>query len=288
MSTVDNEIEIASNTHQDMHPAPLSFDEELQRVIDTATMAKSVLPDVQVAAPSTCAWWFCEFPPLKFSKLYSWRVSDWTSEVGYADNAAHDNQDFLPWFLAQMQTASTKAGKRLLDYLDIHYYYAADTSANDAAAKALRLRMTKSLWGMHSLPHSFDLCVDDNLFFVLCMYLADPDYTDESYIGTSVPAQWNEPNPNQVWLIPRMKQLIAQHYPGTKLSISEWSSTADTDITGGLVTVDQLGIYGREGVDAATYWGTVDTKGPVGLAFWLFRGYVGTLAVVHAGPRAVS
>ncbi|RDX55250.1 hypothetical protein OH76DRAFT_1339899 [Lentinus brumalis] len=238
--TVDNEIEIASNTHQDMHPDPLSFDEELQRVIDTATMAKSVLPDVQVAAPSTCAWWFY-----------------WTSEVGYADNAAHDNQDFLPWFLAQMQTASTKAGKRLLDYLDIHYYYAADTSANDAAAKALRLRMTKSLW--------------------------DPDYTDESYIGTSVPAQWNEPNPNQVWLIPRMKQLIGQHYPGTKLSISEWSSTADTDITGGLVTVDQLGIYGREGVDAATYWGTVDTKGPVGLAFWLFRGN-GT----HFGSKSVQ
>ena len=104
--------------------------------------------------------------------------------------------------------------------------------------------------------------------------LADPNYVDESYIGTSVPAQWSQPNPNAVWLIPRMQQLIAQHYPGTKLSISEWSSTADTDITGGLVTVDQLGIYGREGVDSATYWGTVDEKGPIGLAFWLFRGYV--------------
>ncbi|RPD78129.1 hypothetical protein L226DRAFT_457148 [Lentinus tigrinus ALCF2SS1-7] len=227
--TVDNEIEIASNTHQDMHPDPMGYDEELQRVVDTATMAKSVLPNVQVAAPSTCAWWFY-----------------WTSSIGYTDNTAHNNQDFLPWFLTQMQAASTKAGKRLLDYLDIHYYYAADTSANDAAAKALRLRMTKSLW--------------------------DPTYIDESYIGTSVPAQWSQPNPNAVWLIPRMQQLIAQHYPGTKLSISEWSSTADTDITGGLVTVDQLGIYGREGVDSATYWGTVDEKGPIGLAFWLFRG----------------
>ena len=58
--TVDNEIEIASNTHQDMHPDPLGFDEELQRVIATASMAKSVLPNVKVAAPSTCAWWYCE------------------------------------------------------------------------------------------------------------------------------------------------------------------------------------------------------------------------------------
>jgi hypothetical protein len=70
-----------------------------------------------------------------------------------------------------------------------------------------------------------------------------------------------------------MKQLIASNYPGTKLSISEWASTADNDITGGLVTADVLGVYGRYGVDSATYWSNPDTKGPVGLAFWLYRGY---------------
>ena len=58
-----------------------------------------------------------------------------------------------------------------------------------------------------------------------------------------------------------MKALIAQYYPGTKLSISEWSSNADSDITGGLVAVDQLGIYGQFGVDSATYWATPDPKG---------------------------
>lgn len=129
--------------------------------------------------------------------------------------------------------------------IDIHYYFAADTSANDAAAKALRLRLTRSLW--------------------------DPSYVDESWIGTSTP-QNHQPNPTAVYLIPRMQQLIAQYYPGTKLSISEWSSTADTDITGGLVTVDALGIFGRYGVDSATYWGTIDEEGPIGLAYWLYRG----------------
>lgn len=75
------------------------------------------------------------------------KTPDWTSSIGYTDNAAHNNEDFLPWFLAQMNNASTQAGTRLLDYLDIHYYFAADTSANDADAKALRLRMTRSWWG---------------------------------------------------------------------------------------------------------------------------------------------
>ena len=56
LRAVDNEIEIASNTHQDMHPDPIGYDEELERVINTATVAKSALPDVQVMAPSTCAW----------------------------------------------------------------------------------------------------------------------------------------------------------------------------------------------------------------------------------------
>ena len=44
-----------------MHPIPMSYDEELKRVIATATMAKSALPGVSVAAPSTCAWWYCEY-----------------------------------------------------------------------------------------------------------------------------------------------------------------------------------------------------------------------------------
>ena len=50
-----------------MHPDPIGFDEELQRVVNTATMAKSALPNVQVAAPSTCAWWFCKLSSLNVS-----------------------------------------------------------------------------------------------------------------------------------------------------------------------------------------------------------------------------
>lgn len=56
---IDNEIEIAHSTHQDMHPTPVNYDEELKRVIDFATAAKAALPNAAVAAPSTCSWWFC-------------------------------------------------------------------------------------------------------------------------------------------------------------------------------------------------------------------------------------
>ena len=45
-----------------------------------------------------------------------------------------------------MKDHDTKAGKRYLDYLDTDYYFQADTSSNNATAKALRLRQTRSLW----------------------------------------------------------------------------------------------------------------------------------------------
>ncbi|KAF7369391.1 Endoglucanase A [Mycena venus] len=225
---IDNEIEIASNTHQDMHPVPIDYDEELARVLNFSMAAKEAIPGVQVAAPSTCSWWYY-----------------WTSSVGYTDNAAHDNIDFLPWFLMQMAEAEKTTGMRLLDYLDIHYYFQPDTSANDDAAKALRLRMTRSLW--------------------------DTSYVDESWIGVS--PQNHQWNPTVVSLIPRFRTLIDINYPGTKLSVSEFSSTADTDITGGLVTVDMLGIFGQQKLDSATYWATPDELGPIGLAYWLYRGF---------------
>jgi hypothetical protein len=66
-----------------------------------------------------------------------------------------------------------------------------------------------------------------------------------------------------------MKQLIT-----TKLSICEWASTADGDISGGIVTADSLGIFGRYGVEVAAYWANPDAKGPVILAYWLYRGQV--------------
>ena len=47
----------------------MNYDEELSRVINYSIIAKEALPSVEVAAPSTCAWWFY-----------------WTSEVGYTDN----------------------------------------------------------------------------------------------------------------------------------------------------------------------------------------------------------
>ncbi|MFN2272722.1 MAG: glycoside hydrolase family 44 protein, partial [Anaerolineae bacterium] len=163
-----------------------------------------------------------------------------------ADRAAHGDVDFTPWYLAQMQAYESTYGVRILDYLDLHYYPQADdvalSSAGDAQTQALRLRSTRSLW--------------------------DPTYMDESWISDTT----DEP----IQFIPRMKQWVADNYPGTKLAITEYNWGALDHINGALTQADVLGIFGREGLDLATLWGPPELGDPGTFAFRMYRNYDGS------------
>ncbi|MCP4538691.1 MAG: DUF11 domain-containing protein [Chloroflexi bacterium] len=161
------------------------------------------------------------------------------------DRASHGNMDFTPWYLQQMAAYEQANGVRILDYLDLHYYPQANgvalSSAGNAQAQALRLRSTRSLW--------------------------DPTYQDESWISDTT----NDP----IQFIPRMKQWIADNYPGTKTAITEYNWGALDHINGALAQADVLGIFGREGLDLATLWGPPDTDEPAAYAFRLYLNYDG-------------
>jgi glycosyl hydrolase family 44 len=160
----------------------------------------------------------------------------WNSAAGAGDKAKHDGQDFLPWFLDEVRRHDQQASARTLDVLDVHYYPEGLYNDNvDPATAAHRLRSTRSLW--------------------------DKTYVDESWIG--------EP----VNLISRMKQLLAEHYPGTKLGISEWNWGADKTINGALAIADVLGVFGREDVYLAGYWRYPELGSPGFYAFKLFMNY---------------
>ena len=95
------------------------------------------------------------------------------------------------------------------------------------------------------------------------MCIRDSSYVDESWIK------------DKIEFIPRMRTAIATHYPGTKLFISEWNFGNDKKINGALAIADVLGIYGREGVDAATYWRNPDVGSPGWFAFTMYGNYDG-------------
>jgi Glycoside hydrolase family 44 len=141
----------------------------------------------------------------------------------------YGTQNFADVYLDRMSAASKAAGRRLLDVFDLHFYPEAGTSAGtilndyakqDDAMVQARVQAPRSLW--------------------------DPTYNDGSWV-TNV-------TKGPVRLIPRLREQIAAHFPGTKLAITEYYYGRGGDISGGVAQADALGVFGREGLFAATVW----------------------------------
>ncbi|MEZ4681178.1 MAG: glycoside hydrolase family 44 protein [Caldilineaceae bacterium] len=154
--SLDNEPMLWHETHRDVHPEPVSYDELWERSQRYAETIKRTDPSAQIVGPALWGW-----TAYSYSALDQAAGSRWWNEA--PDRNAHGGMALVPWYLAQMQHYETTTGTRLLDYLDLHYYPqsgVALTSAGNADTQALRLRSTRSLW--------------------------DPSYRDESWIGESV------------------------------------------------------------------------------------------------------
>lgn len=156
----------------------------------------------------------------------------------HADRKAHGGDPFLLWFLRQVRQSDRAYGKRTLDVLDVHYYPQAaglfpGKKQETGQSRARRIRATRALW--------------------------DSTYVDESWIR------------QPVRLLPRLKEWIAQGYPGTRIGITEWNWGGVRDISGGLATAETLGVFGRDEVYLANFWAYPPYNSPVYLAFKLYR-----------------
>ncbi len=167
--------------------------------------------------------------------------SDWSSVSG-----GHDW--FVSYYLDQMQQAEQTHGTRLLDVLDVHWYPEARgdnrivfNDGNTEADIEARLQAPRTLW--------------------------DSTYTENSWIADCC----SEDLP----ILPRLQQAIEEHYPGTKLAITEYEYGAMNTISGGLAQADALGAFGKYGVHLATLWGIEDGDEYVASAFDLYRNYDG-------------
>jgi hypothetical protein len=159
------------------------------------------------------------------------------------------NGDFLDWYLRELAREETRVGRTLVDVLDLHWYPEAqgggvritgtDTSA---AVVAARVQAPRSLW--------------------------DPAYTETSWI-----TQWSTLGP--IRLIPRMRAKIAAQAPGKQLAFTEYNYGGGQHISGGIAQADVLGIFGREGVFAATLWELSGDERFIYAAFQMFRSYDG-------------
>jgi len=242
---LDNEPMLWSDTHRDVHPLPLGYDELRDRTIAYAAAIKAADPSARTLGPAEWGWTNYFWSALDAAPGGAW----WNNPQ---DRLAHGNEELVAWYLDQLHAYEQQNGVRLLDYLDLHYYPQASgvslSGAGSPGTQALRLRSTRSLW--------------------------DASYVDESWIGEAVR------------LLPRMHDWVAQHYPGTKLAITEYNWGALDHISGALAQADVLGIFGREGVDLATLWDPPTAAEPGAFAFRMYRNYDGAGAAF--GDVAVS
>jgi hypothetical protein len=158
----------------------------------------------------------------------------WNTAPGPADGS---DQEFLPWFLDQVRAADEAFGQRTLDVVDVHFYPQGDVFNDwlDPDTSARRIRSVRALW--------------------------DPDYVDESWIGAPIA------------FVPRILEIIDEHYPDTPLAITEWNFGAEEAMNGAIAIADVLGVYGREGVYAAAYWRSPDVNSPGYFAFKMHGNY---------------
>ncbi len=145
---LDNEPALWSETHHDVFPSPLTYDEYWSRTQQYAAAIKQKDPAALVFGPADWGWCAYFFSPADNCNIGS-------------DRIAHGNLEFLDWYLKKAKEHYDATGVRLVDYLDVHYYpQSSGVSLSDdesPATQALRLRSLKSLY--------------------------DPTYVDESWIG---------------------------------------------------------------------------------------------------------
>ncbi len=252
---LDNEPDLWADTHADLVPVAPRYQEFRDLTYQYAAAIKAADPDAQTLGPVLGSYAYV------FHSFYDGQREDWATPD---DRNANGGTPFLAWYLQQMRAYEEANGMRLLDYVDVHWYPqngAYNNPAGSAALQAARLESIRSLW--------------------------DADYSDPFWRDSS-------PDNGVVQLIPRLRALVNEHYPGTKIALTEYSWGAHADLNGALAQADLLGVFGREGVDLATLFdGTYENPAsrfsaerPSAYAFRMYRNYDG--AGGHFGDTSVQ
>ncbi len=233
--SLDNEPGLWSSTHPYLHPKPVTCAELVERSAALSQAVKAVDPAAEIFGPALYGAW---------AYITLQDAPDWgtlRNAGGYAW--------FIDYYLDQMRQASDTAGVRLLDVLDVHWYPEARGDgkrivfgeSGGPGVQAARMQAPRTLW--------------------------DASYEEDSWLAT-----WNG---TFFPLLPRLQQAVDEYYPGTKLAITEWSYGGGDHVSGGIATVDALGLFGKYGVYFASQWQMGEVTDYYSAAYRLYRNYDG-------------
>ncbi|MCG8442995.1 MAG: glycoside hydrolase family 44 protein, partial [Caulobacterales bacterium] len=133
-------------------------------------------------------------------------------------------RNFVAAYLAAFRRASEEEGARLLDCLDVHWYpFHRDgdlLATEDPRLAAAQLAAPRTL--------------------------SEDGFVENSWVGDMRRALRS--GGLSLPILPSLQDQIDAHFPGTRLSVSEFNYGGPNALASGLAVADALGRYGREGV----------------------------------------
>ena len=231
---VDNEPALWPSTHPRIHPGKPTVSEYIAKTASIATAVKAIDPRAEIFGG--VMFGYSEY--LTFQD-----APDWNSYKHFGS--------YINAYLSNLKDSSDKAGKRLLDVLDLHWY--PEAQGNDKNGNAVRITQTMNAdsgvaAAREQAPRT----------------LWDPKYKENSWIG-----QYYSP----VTLLPSLNASIATYNPGTKLAFTELNYGGDSSISGAIAMADVLGLFGKYDVYFSSYWGPIVSY--VRGAYKIYRNYDG-------------
>ncbi len=228
---LDNEPEIWSGTHRDVHPEPTGYDELAADIVHAGHAIKKFDSPAVRFAPVFDSWWFY-----------------WNGANGN-DKGEHGGMDFLPWLLNEIWFNDQIAGSRSFDIFDVHAYFNGPGTGGMTTAqiRAAALRETRDWWDASYTSESGTVNQnwatftqpDKTVAFVIPRMRA---MANSIYPGTPVSfTEWNG------------------------------ALAGESDFSTALVDADAYGILGKERVWGASRWTAADQTSPAFKALQLYR-----------------
>jgi glycosyl hydrolase family 44 len=243
---LDNEPELWNSTHLEIQgPNPVTSDNYITKTINLTKAIKNQFPNAIIFGPVHYG----------FEGIYSWQ--------GELNPTPSGTNWFPDKYLAALKTASMTYGKPLVDVYDFHWY-AEDYDANHTR--------TLDLTGTTLTDAQVQLIVQSprNLW--------DPSFNDQA-AGNSNPWIYQTLGNTPINILGRLQAKINAENPGMKLSVSEYESGGWNHIAGTVAQADNLGIFGAQGIFAASFWPPNGTYSYALAGFRAFRDFDGAHSV---------
>lgn len=265
--SMDNEPGLWMQTHRDTMPRGITAEQLADMNITYAGAVKGADPTAKVIGFG--AWGVLELAGSNIDYLpggadpHKRQKETLKEEDRYRERKKHGGDSQLVYLLKRFKQAEADKGKRLVDVIDIHWY----PELYGNTSKGERKRVMDDL--------GYDPAFAKLQWEALREWY-DPSFKptaelDSWTAGENAPNLWNPYHP----VIPALKKLLEQYYPGTKLAINEYDTGSPEHYHGALLRAAALGIFMQEDLYMAQNWHQTDDKKFTYFAQKLYGNYDG-------------